>query len=309
MLRLVIATRGSRLALWQAEYVKAQLEAAHFDLDVTLRIIKTKGDIILDVPLAKLGGKGLFIGEIEKTLLTGDADIAVHSMKDIPAELSSGLILGAVPARDEAADMFISVHYNSPAELPVGATVGTASLRRQAQILAMRSDIRVVPLRGNVDTRLQKLMRGEFHAIIMAAAGMKRLGLSAPKMLHLPLTDFIPAVGQGALGIEFREDRSDLVSLLSVIEHRPTRVCVQAERGLLAGLNGGCQVPIAGHAVMLDEQHFRLQGLVAETDGSHCIHKTIYGRAEDAHATGLALAAALKAEGADAILAKAYVSS
>lgn len=306
MNRLVIATRGSRLALWQAEHVKARLEAAHAGLDVRLRIIKTKGDVILDVPLARVGGKGLFVKEIEEALLSGEADIAVHSMKDVPMELPSGLALGVVPEREEASDLFLSAAYDSLGALPAGAVVGTSSLRRQAQVLALRPDVQVVSLRGNVDTRLRKLLDGQFDAIIMASAGMKRLGLSAPKAVPLAPPEFMPAVGQGALGIEFRADRTDLVDMLAFMEHRPTRICVEAERGLLAGLDGGCQVPIAGHAVMLDDGRFRLEGLVGETDGSRIIRKSVEGRAEEARTVGLALAAALKAEGADAILARAY---
>lgn len=207
MEKLVIATRGSRLALWQANHVKDSLEAVHPGLAVELNIIKTKGDIILDVPLAKVGGKGLFVKEIEEALLSGAADIAVHSMKDVPMELPEGLILGIVPEREDPTDLFLSVDYDSLENLPAGAVVGTSSLRRQAQVLAQRPDLEVVSLRGNVDTRLRKLTEGQFAAIIMATAGMKRLGLSVPKECPLAPPAFIPAVGQGALGIEFREDR------------------------------------------------------------------------------------------------------
>ncbi len=309
MNRLVIATRGSRLALWQAEHVKTRLEAAHADLHAELRIVKTKGDVILDVPLARVGGKGLFVKEIEEALLSGEADIAVHSMKDVPMELPSGLMLGIVPEREEAADLFLSATYGSLQELPAGAVVGTSSLRRQAQVLALRPDIEVRSLRGNVDTRLRKLLDGEFDAIIMAAAGMKRLGLCAPIMCPLTPPEFIPAVGQGALGIEFRADRSDLAAMLGFMEDRSTRICVEAERGLLAGLDGGCQVPIAGYAVMLGEDRFRLEGLVGETDGSRIIRRSVEGNASEARATGLALAAMLKEEGAGSILERVYSRS
>ena len=224
-------------------------------------------------------------------------------------ELPSGLTLGIVPRREEAADLFLSVHYKSLQNLPAGAVVGTSSLRRQAQVLALRPDIEVQSLRGNVDTRLRKLLDGQFDAIIMAAAGMKRLGLSAPVMCPLTLPDFMPAVGQGALGFEFRADRADLAAMLGFMEDRSTRVCVEAERGLLAGLDGGCQVPIAGYAVMLDEEHFRLEGLVGETDGSRIIRKSLDGEASEARTVGAALAAALKAEGADSILEKVYSQS
>ena len=277
MEKLVIATRGSRLALWQANHVKDSLEAVHPGLAVELNIIKTKGDIILDVPLAKVGGKGLFVKEIEEALLSGAADIAVHSMKDVPMELPEGLILGIVPEREDPTDLFLSVDYDSLENLPAGAVVGTSSLRRQAQVLAQRPDLEVVSLRGNVDTRLRKLTEGQFAAIIMATAGMKRLGLSVPKECPLAPPAFIPAVGQGALGIEFREDRKDLAEMLSFMEHRPTRICVEAERGLLAGLDGGCQVPIAGHAEMLDDGTFELEGLVGEVDGSVILAR-VYAR-------------------------------
>lgn len=306
MEKLVIATRGSRLALWQANHVKDSLEAAHPGLAVELNVIKTRGDIILDVPLAKVGGKGLFVKEIEEALLDGSADIAVHSMKDVPMQLPEGLTLGIVPEREDPTDLFLSVDYDSLEALPAGAVVGTSSLRRQAQVLALRPDLTVVSLRGNVDTRLRKLTEGQFAAIIMATAGMKRLGLSVPKERPLAPPAFVPAVGQGALGIEFREDRADLADLLAFMEHRPTRVCVEAERGLLAGLEGGCQVPIAGHADMIDEDHFELEGLVGEVDGSAIIRRRITGRAEEARAVGLELARTLAEAGGAAILAKVY---
>lgn len=306
MEKLVIATRGSRLALWQANHVKDSLEAVHPGLAVELNIIKTKGDIILDVPLAKVGGKGLFVKEIEEALLSGAADIAVHSMKDVPMELPEGLILGIVPEREDPTDLFLSVDYDSLENLPAGAVVGTSSLRRQAQVLAQRPDLEVVSLRGNVDTRLRKLTEGQFAAIIMATAGMKRLGLSVPKECPLAPPAFIPAVGQGALGIEFCEDRKDLAEMLSFMEHRPTRICVEAERGLLAGLDGGCQVPIAGHAEMLDDGTFELEGLVGEVDGSVIIRRKVAGRADEARAVGLALARSLAEDGGAEILARVY---
>lgn len=205
-------------------------------------------------------------------------------------ELPEGLILGIVPEREDPTDLFLSVDYDSLENLPARAVVGTSSLRRQAQVLAQRPDLEVVSLRGNVDTRLRKLTEGQFAAIIMATAGMKRLGLSVPKECPLAPPAFIPAVGQGALGIEFREDRKDLAEMLSFMEHRPTRICVEAERGLLAGLDGGCQVPIAGHAEMLDDGTFELEGLVGEVDGSVIIRRKVTGRADEARAVGFALA-------------------
>lgn len=312
MNKLVIATRGSKLALWQAEHVKSCIEGRHPGVSVELLVLKTRGDIILDVPLAKVGGKGLFVKEIEEALLDGRADLAVHSMKDVPMELPEGLVLGIIPEREEPSDSFLSVHHDSLAALPHGATVGTSSLRRQSQLLALRPDLNVVSLRGNVDTRLRKLSEGQFDAIIMATAGMKRLGLSAPKSEVLGPPAFLPAVGQGALGIEFREDRADLRDLLAFMEHTPTRIRVEAERGFLAGLQGGCQVPIAGHAVMTGDATFALEGLVADLTGARVIRRTLNGTSApdgaQARMVGLDLAARLVADGAGEILAEVYGS-
>ena len=303
MKNIVIATRGSKLALWQAHHIKERLESS--DLCVELLVIKTKGDIILDVPLAKVGGKGLFVKEIEEALLSGEADLAVHSMKDVPMVLPEGLILGAVPEREDAADLLLSMQYSSLSDLPQGAIVGTSSLRRQAQVLALRPDLKVVSLRGNVDTRLRKLQEGQFDAIIMAAAGMNRLGLSVPCMTPLAPPAFLPAVGQGALGIECRVDRADILGFLQSMEDTPTRICVEAERGVLAGLDGGCQVPIAAHARLLSPTQFVLEALVAEVDGSRVLRKSVLGDAQKAREIGLELAQQLLAEGASEILARA----
>ena len=309
MKKIVIATRGSQLALWQAEHVSATLRARHPGLDVELLRIKTKGDIILDVPLAKVGGKGLFVKEIEEALLNGQADLAVHSMKDVPMELPEGLVLGCIPEREMPEDVLLSVHYAQVDDLPHNAHVGTSSLRRQAQLLALRPDLRISSLRGNVDTRLRKLLEGQYDAILLAGAGLKRLGLTAPHMYALPVERFLPAVGQGALGIECRSDRRDLLDLLSFFEHRPTRVCVEAERGFLAGLNGGCQVPIAGHAVMLDEEHFTLQGLVAEVDGTRILRRSVTADTTHPREAGLGLSRALLQDGAHDILTRLYNSA
>lgn len=310
MKKLVIATRGSKLALWQAEHIKSCIEGKHPGVSVELLVLKTRGDIILDVPLAKVGGKGLFVKEIEEALLDGRADLAVHSMKDVPMELPEGLVLGIIPEREEPSDTFLSVHHASLSALPHGATVGTSSLRRQSQLLALRPDLNVVSLRGNVDTRLRKLSEGQFDAIIMATAGMKRLGLSAPKSEVLGPPAFLPAVGQGALGIEFRADRADLHDLLAFLEHTPTRIRVEAERGFLAGLQGGCQVPIAGHAVMTGADTFTLEGLVADLTGARVIRRTVTGKSTpdgaQARKIGLNLAAQLVADGAGDILAEVY---
>ena len=306
MKKIVIATRGSQLALWQAEHVKARLQEAHPGLEVELQRIKTKGDIILDVPLAKVGGKGLFVKEIEEALLNGQADLAVHSMKDVPMELPEGLVLGCIPERERPDDTLLSTRYAGLDDLPQGAHVGTSSLRRQAQLLALRPDLRISPLRGNVDTRLRKMLEGQYDAIVLAGAGLKRLGLSAPHMHSLPADVFLPAVGQGALGIECHSGRKDILDMLAFFEHRPTRICVEAERGFLAGLNGGCQVPIAGHAVMVDENHFTLHGLVAEVDGSEVLRRTVTADCTDPRTVGLALSSSLLQDGAQEILARLY---
>lgn len=303
---LVIATRGSQLALWQAEHVRSRLLTLRPDLSVELLKIKTKGDVILDVPLSKVGGKGLFIKEIEEALLDGRADLAVHSVKDVPMELPEGLTLACVPEREVCTDCLVSETIASFEALPEGARVGTCSLRRQAQLLHARPDLRILPLRGNVETRLRKLQQGEFDAIVLASAGMKRLGLSARHMSHLPEDRFIPAVGQGAIGIECRAADTELCALLAGMEHRPTRICVEAERGFLAGLDGGCQVPIAAHAIMRDDTHFHLEGLVGEVDGSRLLRLQQDGAAGDARAVGLGMARDILAQGADEILRRLY---
>ncbi|MFI3272800.1 MAG: hydroxymethylbilane synthase [Pseudomonadota bacterium] len=309
MQELVIVTRGSKLALWQAEHIKACIEAQHGEkVSISLKIVKTKGDIILDVPLAKVGGKGLFVKEIEEALLDGSADLAVHSMKDVPMELPEGLFLGAIPEREDPSDTFLSVNYANLDELPKGARVGTCSLRRQSQLLLMRPDLAITNLRGNVDTRLRKLLDNEYDAIIMATSGLKRLGLTAPQQGRLTPPAFLPAVGQGALGIEFAENRQDLRELLAFLDHRPTRICVEAERGFLAGLEGGCQVPIAGFATMTGPDTFTLEGLVASLDGERVIRHTITGDHTNARAQGLALAQVVLDNGAKQILDEVYAS-
>lgn len=306
---LTIATRGSRLALWQAEHVKSCLQAIRPGLEIRLNVIKTKGDIILDVPLAKVGGKGLFVKEIEEALLNGEADLAVHSMKDVPMELPEGLILGCVPPREDPTDCLLSHKYDSVAALPPNACVGTSSLRRQSQLLAQRPDLRIESLRGNVDTRLRKLQEDMYDAIILASAGLNRLGLSAPHMHALDPHTFLPAVGQGALGIECRENDYELFTLLAEMEDSATRVCVEAERGFLAGLEGGCQVPIAGHARLLDDDTLLLEGLVAEVDGSRILRCSKDGHTSQARRWGLELAGEILEQGGKGILEKLYRQS
>jgi hydroxymethylbilane synthase len=298
MQSLRIATRGSRLALWQARHIAARVNSLHPDCAIHLEVIKTQGDIILDVPLAKVGGKGLFVKEIEEALLNGNADLAVHSMKDMPMDLPDGLVLACIPEREEADDSLLSLRYASLAHLPQGAHVGTSSLRRQAQLLRLRPDLRISGLRGNVDTRLRKLHEEQFDAIVLATAGLKRLELHAPHMSRLRPPDFLPAVGQGALGIECRADRQDIVDLLAPLDHRETRVCVEAERAFLADLNGGCQVPIAGYARMCGPDHFTLEVLVADTDGTGALGAKSTSKADHAAQAGRNLAARLLEQGA-----------
>lgn len=303
---LIVATRGSELALWQAGHVREALKEIDPTLDISFNVVKTKGDVLLDAPLAKIGGKGLFVKEIEQALLDGRADLAVHSVKDMPMDLPEGLIIGCVPKRAAAADCFLSENYAAIEDLPEGALVGTSSLRRQAQLLARRPDLLVAPLRGNINTRVERLKAGNFDAIILAEAGLFRLGLHARRMTTLPVDDFIPAAGQGALGIECHEDNYQVLALLAHLEDRNSRVCVQAERAFLKKLDGGCQVPIAAHASFADEENIILQALVAEPNGSLLLRAQKGGDAIDAEKIGVDTASRLLADGADKILQKLY---
>lgn len=305
MNKLVIATRGSKLALWQANHIKDLIEAEHAGLAVELLQIKTTGDKIQDAPLAKIGGKALFVKEIEEALLAGSAHLAVHSMKDVPVVLPKGLILGAIPEREEPTDTFLSHKYDTLDSLPRGATLGTCSLRRKAQSLMLRPDLSVIDLRGNVDTRLRKLAEGQFDAIIMATAGLNRLGLTAPKREVLGPPRFLPAVSQGALGIEYAEDAAEVADLLGFLDHHETHVRVNAERGFLTGLDGGCQVPIAGFAV-LEGDTVVLTGMVTDLTGERAVREEIAGPAGKAFDLGLELARRVLAAGADKILAEIY---
>lgn len=310
MKKLTIATRGSQLALWQAEHIKSRLKSRHEGLDVELLILKTKGDIILDVPLAKVGGKGLFVKEIEEALLSGQADLAVHSMKDVPMVLPEGLVLGAVPEREICTDLFLSEKYASLEELPAGAVLGTSSLRRQSQVLALRPDLQITMLRGNVETRLRKMKEGQYDAIILARAGVKRLGLSATYQQDLVPPSFLPAVGQGALGVEIRADRDDVREAIAFLEDEDTRLCVAAERAFLRRLDGGCQVPIAAHAERKDGR-LELCALVADPEGRSAFRAldSCPAEIEAAESLGCALAEKLLAEGADRILAALYAEA
>lgn len=302
-----IATRKSPLALWQAEFVKAELEQAHPGLKVTLLTMTTKGDIILDTPLAKVGGKGLFVKELEVAMLEDRADIAVHSMKDVPVEFPEGLGLTVICEREDPRDAFVSNTYNSLDELPQGAIVGSSSLRRQCQLRAMRPDLEIRDLRGNVGTRLGKLDNGDYDAIILAAAGLKRLELEERIASFIEPEQSLPANGQGAVGIECRLDDAELIEMLKVLEHKPTRARVIAERAMNTALEGGCQVPIGAYAE-IEGDNMWLRGLVGDPDGSKILTDEIRGDVADAEKLGLELAEKLRAQGAAEILEKVYGS-
>ncbi len=299
--RIKIGTRGSQLALWQANWVKSELEARHPGTTVDLLIIKTKGDKILDVPLARVGGKGLFVKEIEEAILDGRVDLAVHSMKDMPAEIPSGLTIGAVPRREVPNDILISKNDTPLDQLPQGARVGTSSLRRSAQLKNVRPDLTIVPLRGNLDTRIKKLHREDLDAIVLAAAGVRRLGLADQISEALSVTTMLPAVGQGALCIETRTDDPAIAALVAPLEHPDTRIAVTAERAFLHRLEGGCQVPIAGHAVVAGDE-VTLTGLVADVDGKRVIRHRMTAATRRAAAVGVELAGNLLQQGADRLL-------
>ncbi|MBE9580907.1 MAG: hydroxymethylbilane synthase [Proteobacteria bacterium] len=300
-----IGTRGSALAVWQAEWVRSQLLALHPEYEVELVKIKTTGDKIQDVPLAQVGGKGLFVKEIETALLEGRVDLAVHSMKDMPAELPPGLCIGAVPERENPLDVLISRNGHAFKDLPEGARVGSSSLRRCAQARHARPDITVHSLRGNLDTRLRKLETEGLDAIVLAAAGVKRLGLKDRITEYLPETIMLPAIGQGALSIEIREEDEAIHSLTAAMDHRDTRLAVETERAFLARLEGGCQVPIAGHA-KVTENSIVLTGLVAEVDGSLLLRETISGPLEQGKKLGVEMADRLLEKGGREILEKVY---
>ncbi|WP_035479594.1 hydroxymethylbilane synthase [Aliagarivorans marinus] len=302
---LRIATRKSPLAMWQAEFVKARLEAEHSGLSVELLPMSTKGDKILDTPLAKIGGKGLFLKELENAMLDGRADIAVHSMKDVPMEFPDGLGLYCICEREDPRDAFVSNDYPSLDALPQGAIVGTSSLRRQCQLLKLRPDLQIKDLRGNVNTRLAKLDAGEYHAIILASAGLLRLEMQQRIADYLSPDTLLPAGGQGAVGIECRSDDERLHTLLAPLNDADTSIRVKAERALNHRLQGGCQVPIACFAE-LDGPQLRLRALVGAIDGSRVIEDEIHGPAEQAEQLGVSLAERLLSAGADKILAEVY---
>lgn len=300
-----IATRRSPLALWQAEFVRDALLALHPHLTIELVKIKTKGDKILDTPLAKVGGKGLFVKELEVAMQNGEADIAVHSMKDVPVSFPEGLHLPVICARHDPFDAFVSNNYANIDALPQGARVGTSSLRRECQLRHYRPDLKILPLRGNVNTRLAKLDNGDFDAIILAKAGLERLQFDARIRSALTAEQSLPAIGQGALGIETRIGDIQLNTLIAPLACRHTTTTVSAERALNRRLQGGCQVPIGGYAILENDQIW-LRGLVGRPDGTEMLFDEIRGQAADAETLGLTLADTLLSRGADKILADVY---
>ena len=310
---LNIATRQSPLALWQARHIQTRLQALYPQLSINLVTMVTKGDKILDTPLAKIGGKGLFDKELEQALYEKQADIAVHSLKDVPMDLPDGLTLGAYCQREQPTDAFVSNKFSALDDLPQGATLGTSSLRRQCQIQQYRPDLNIISLRGNVGTRLAKLDNGDYDAIILATSGLKRLGLTE-RICHEIDTDIsLPAVGQGALAIECRADDTDVLNLLKPLNHEPSRLCVLAERAMNRHLQGGCQVPIAGFAVIEDDK-LTLTGRVGSVDGNVLLKAQQTNALTDdaqenehiANAMGITVAKALLAQGADDILKEIY---
>ena len=319
MKTLKIATRQSPLALWQAEHIKARLEQLYPDLTIELLTMTTKGDKILDTPLAKIGGKGLFVKELEQALFDKRADIAVHSLKDVPMELPNGLTLGAYCEREQPTDAFVSNHFATLDDLPIGAKLGTSSLRRQCQIQQYCPDLQIVSLRGNVGTRLSKLDNGEYDAIILATSGLTRLGLTDRIRHELDTDVSLPAVGQGALAIECRADDDEILDLLKPLNHEISKICVLAERAMNRHLQGGCQVPIAGFATVHDGQIW-LRGRVGSVDGKILLKSEHHNALLDpntqamideqiAESMGIVVAEELIAQGADKILAEIYHNS
>ncbi|MEH6627453.1 MAG: hydroxymethylbilane synthase [Motiliproteus sp.] len=301
-----IATRKSPLALWQAEFIKAELEKYHPGISVELLAITSRGDKILDVPLAKVGGKGLFVKELEHALLENEADIAVHSMKDVPMEFPEGLGLEVICEREDPTDAFVSNTYDNLDTLPQGAIVGTSSLRRETQIREYRPDLKVNFLRGNVNTRLAKLDNGDYDAIILASAGLIRLKMADRIKTKIPAEQCLPAGGQGAVGIECRTADQHTIDLLAPLNHPHTAYCVKAERAMNKHLEGGCQVPIACYATLDDNMNIHLRGLVGKPDGSLVLRGEVNGPADDGEALGIKLAEELLSQGAKEILQEVY---
>jgi len=305
---ITIGTRGSQLALWQANWVKSKLQKLYPSLTIDIVVIKTKGDKILDVPLTKVGGKGLFVKEIEDSLLNNHIDIAVHSMKDMPADFPEGLGIGAVPERENANDVLVSQHNIKLKDLTPGARIGTSSLRRSAQLKHAMPGLHIVPLRGNLDTRLKKLTTENLDAIVLAAAGLKRLNLENDITEYIDDTIIMPAVGQGALCIEIRTTDFELTDMMSKLDHPLTRKSVIGERSFLKRLGGSCQVPIAAKGNVVNGQYI-LSGLIASVDGSTVIKEAVSGSLEQSENIGVQLANQLLAMGADTILQELEVEA
>ncbi|MDQ7032144.1 MAG: hydroxymethylbilane synthase [Desulfonauticus sp.] len=303
-----IATRKSKLALWQAEFIASCIQKKYPHIKVEFVKITTTGDKILDVPLAKVGGKGLFVKEIEEALLTDQADIAVHSMKDVPTYLPEGLKIGIIPKREKNTDLFLSQNFKDLASLPRGARVGTSSLRRQAQLLRLYPHLEIISLRGNLDTRIKKLCQGDFQAIVVATAGVKRLGLKTKYMQELGPPQFFPAVAQGALGLEYLKTRSDLDQLLTFLDDCQTRYEVLAERAFLTRLEGGCQVPIGAYATF-KEKEILLHGMVADLSGKIMLKDKLQGPYQEAEKLGVQLAEKILDQGAREILQEVYAQN
>lgn len=302
--KIKLGTRGSQLALWQANHIKKILEET-YGLEVELVKIKTQGDKILDVALAKVGGKGLFVKELEDALLDKRVDFAVHSMKDVPVDLPEGLHITAITKREDPRDVFVSKTYNTLSELPSGAKVGTSSLRRQCQLLSFRPDLQVEVLRGNVETRIRKMVKGQFDAVILANAGVKRLGLMEYVKEVISEDISLPAIGQGALGIECRKDDEEINKIISILNDADTADCVKAERAFLRVLEGGCQVPIGAYA-KVDGEKIIITGLVGSLDGKKIIKEVVSGNRVDCEALGEALAKEILNQGARKILEEVY---
>ena len=298
---ITIGTRASKLALWQAEYIAAEIEK-HHGCRVELRKMTTKGDRILDAPLAKIGGKGLFTKELEQAMLVGEIDLAVHSLKDMPTEVPEGLVIGAITQRLDAGDAFVSVHYRSMEDLPQGARVGTSSLRRRAQLLAVRPDLTILDLRGNVNTRLAKLDAGEFDAIVLAAAGLKRLGLGERIRTILPRAMILPAVGQGALAIECRADDGRIQEMIDFLRDTEMTAAATAERAFLRRVEGGCQIPVGVYAEVGEGNVLHVEAMIASIDGMRVCRSRSMGTPAEAEKIGIALAEELLDVGGREIL-------
>ncbi|MCK4535928.1 MAG: hydroxymethylbilane synthase [Desulfuromonadales bacterium] len=304
--QLRIGTRASQLALWQANWVKDELEKRYPDLEVSLTKIKTQGDKILDVPLAMVGGKGLFVKEIEEAMLRGEVDVAVHSMKDVPTFFPEGLSLRCITEREDPRDIVIlRPGVSTWKELPPSARIGTSSLRRKAQLLHLRPDLQMVDIRGNVETRIRKLTEDDLDAVILAAAGMKRLGFASQISEYLPTSTSLPAIGQGALGLESRSDDAEINNLIDFFNHSETACAVIGERAVLRRLEGGCQVPIAAYGTVSGET-LSLTGLVSSVDGRNFLKKTMKCHVNEAEKTGISLADDLLIKGAGKILNEVY---